>query len=334
MENNIDVKPPGTICIEQEDARSDLESSPDQDVSMERFGGARTMVLSTMDRSGHHTRKYKQSLASGLTGREYQVLRIINTHGWCTSEMVRRIAELHGLLWSGPARRAHQLVRRLEQNELIASRKIDGGTRTRAYAVTPRGLRYILAEGDALLCDTNAIKDPASAYHFLGLNKIMLDFRSQFQTKFWLSDFEVRSDNSFIGRDGLAKDYDSVADLMLPGGGHVRFGIEYERSQQSAKRHEKLNNILLSEKRLQFVLFFLGDPRFRSQLMAHLKSLGSFAYFVEYDLFLKLGMEAPVYYWNENKMYQAPLTAILKHASRQAVQDYVPIHQLDLRIKN
>jgi hypothetical protein len=193
-------------------------------------------------------------------------------------------------------------------------------------------MRYILTNGDALLCDSNAIKDPASPDHFLGLNKIMIEFRSQFQTKFWLSDFEVRSDNSFIGSEGLAKDYDSVAELILPTGGHVRFGIEFEYSQQSASRHAKLNSILLTEKRLQCVLFFLSDPRLRNQLMSHLKSLVGFAYFVEYDQFVQNGIEAPVYYRSEGKLYQAPLSTILKHASLKPMQDYVPVHQLHLAL--
>jgi hypothetical protein len=192
-------------------------------------------------------------------------------------------------------------------------------------------MRYILADGDALLCDTNAIKDPASLYHFLGLNKIMIEFRNHFQTKFWSSDFEVRSDNSFIGADGLAKDYDSAAELILPTGGRVRFAVELERSQRSTSRYQKLKSILESEKRLQFVLFFYTEIRLRNHLMSHLKSLVGFVYFVEYDRFLETGIETPAYYWSTGKLYQTPVSTVLTHASLRPMQDYAPVHQLNLR---
>jgi DNA-binding PadR family transcriptional regulator len=266
----------------------------------------------------------------GLTGRQYQVLRILNTHGWCTPEMVRQIAKLHGIPWTADAGRVYQILRSLESSGHVVCMKVKSRTRTKAYAASERGLRYILADGDALLCDTNAIKDPASPYHFLGLNKIMLTFRSQFQTKFWLTDFEVRSDNSFIGADGFAKDYDSAAELILPSGTHVRFAVEYERYQQSTSRYLKLKSMLASEKRLQFVLFFYAELRLRTHLMNHLKALVGFVYYVEYDRFLKMGMETPAYYWNSGKLYQTTVNTVLQHGSQRLMQDYVPVHQLNL----
>lgn len=335
MEDTLNVNLDGIECddFSEEMRNKQLSGVPSQyDVRAETTDVPAAVVLTGRGRGEKQQRKYKSSSVTGLTEREYQVLRIVNTHGWCTSEMVRQIAQLHGVSWTTSARRSHQLLRSLEQSDMVVSRRVVGGTRTRACAVTERGMRYILAEGDALVCDTNAIKDPASVYHFLGLNKIMLAFRSQFSAKFWLTDFEVRSDNSFIGRDGLAKDYDSVAELALPGGGRVRFGIEYERSPQSASRHEKLSAILQTEQRLQFVLFVLNDPRLRNTLMAHLKKLAGFAYFIEYDRFLQSGLETPVYYWTDGKLYQAPLSTVLKHASRKSMLDYVPVHQLDLRV--
>lgn len=268
--------------------------------------------------------------AYGLTGRQYQVLRILNTHGWCTPEMVRQIATFHGIPWTTDAGRVYQILRSLESSGHAVCRKVKSGTRMKAYAASERGLRYILVDGDALLCDTNAIKDPASLYHFLGLNKIMIAFRSLFQTKFWLTDFEVRSDNSFIGADGLAKDYDSAAELILPSGAHVRFAVEYERYQQSASRYLKLKSMLASEKRLQCVFFFYAETRLRNHLMNHLKALVGFVYYVEYDRFLEMGMEAPAYYWNSGKLYQTTVNAVLQHGSQRPMQDYVPVHQLNL----
>ena len=274
-------------------------------------------------------RRYKANKAIGLTGREYQVLRIVNSYGWCTPEMVRLIANSHGICWTEESGQTYKLLRRLQQLDLAISRKVGIGTKAIAYATTDRGMRHIRADGDALLCDTNAFKDPASVHHFLGLNRIMLQFQSEFKTKYWLSDFEVRSDNSFIGQNGLAKDYDSVGELLLSTG-TVRFAVEYERSQQSATRYAKLNSILASEKYLHMVVFFLDDPRLRQVVMGHLKNLAGFVYYVDRSQFLQKGGDVAVHYWNGGNLFQAPLRNVLKHASQKTVPDYVPVHQLHL----
>ena len=142
------------------------------------------------------------------------------------------------LPWSTLDRKRKDLYRLLhaKRTRVCGSRRLYDTTTTIAYAATPDGMAYLRGTGNDLPCDTNAIKDPASVFHFVGLNRIMLRFMSQFPTRYWLSDFQVRSDNSFIGANGLAKDYDSVGELVLPTG-HVRFAVEYERWQQSSRRY-------------------------------------------------------------------------------------------------
>jgi DNA-binding PadR family transcriptional regulator len=288
--------------------------------------------VKTTDGIGKARRKYKPSSASGLTGREYHVLQIVNCYGWCTPDMVRRIANYHGVPWTGEGKIAYRLLSRLQDLGFVVSRKLNDETKTIAYAATQRGLEYIRAAGDALLCDTNAIKDPASIFHFVSLNRIMLQFQSHFATKFWLSDFQVRSDNSLVGAQGLAKDYDSVAEIELPTG-PVRFAVEYERWQQSAARYAKLCSILASEKYLHLVIFFLDESRLLRSMTPHFKSLGGTVYFVDYDRFLQQGADVMAHYWYLDKVFEAPLRNVFKHASHQLRTEYLPVHQLDLRFK-
>jgi len=183
-----------------------------------------------------------------------------------------------------------------------------------------------------LLCDTNAIKDPASLFHFVGLNRIMLKFVSQFSTRYWLSDFQVRSDNSFIGANGLAKDYDSVGELVLPTG-HVRFAVEYERWQQSSRRYSKLCACLSSEKYLHMVLFFLDKPGLLKSVAPHFKSMGGFVYFIDYNQFLTKGADVLVKYWYLDRFFEARLRNVLMHMSQKPRLDYLPIHQLIVRFQ-
>ena len=200
-------------------------------------------------------------------------------------------------------------------------------------ALTLRGRKYVKSQGDELLCGSDALTDPASPEHFLGLTHIVMKFLHEFPAQFWLTDFEVRSDNAFIGPEGLAKDYDSVMELVLPTGGHVRFAIEYERSQQSASRHATLKAALQTEKRLHYVLFVLEDLQLLNQLFLHLRSLGGLICFVEFDQLLRDGTEATVYYAVNETMHEAPLCKVMEYRGKIPVQSYTPVNHLKLRFK-
>ena len=246
--------------------------------------------------------------------------------------MVRRIANFHRIHWTQEGKLIYRLLFRLKESGYAVSRRLYETTNTIAYAATPAGMAYLRGSGDDLLCDTNAIKDPASLFHFVGQNRIMLQFVSEFPTRYWMSDFQVRSDNSFVGASGLAKDYDSVGELVLPTG-HVRFAVEYERWQQSSSRYRKLCACLESEKYLNMVIFFLDRPKLLNSIAPHFKRLGGFVYFVDYDQFLTKGASVRANYWNIDRLFEAPLRSILDHHSRKKILSYEPVHQLDLRFQ-
>jgi hypothetical protein len=161
----------------------------------------------------------------------------------------------------------------------------------------------------------------------------MLQFVSEFPARYWMSDFQVRSDNSFVGAAGLAKDYDSVGELVLPTG-HVRFAVEYERWQQSSSRYRKLCACLESEKYLNMVIFFLDRPKLLNSIAPHFKRLGGFVCFVDYDQFLTKGASARANYWYMDRLFEAPLRSLLDHHSRKKILNYEPVHQLDLRFQS
>jgi hypothetical protein len=276
-------------------------------------------------------RNYKKSAATGLSGRPYHVLCILNTYGWCTPEMVRQIANLHQINWADEGRGEYRILRVLADRGFVASRHIHDGTRTIAYAATQSGMAYVRGSGNDLLCDTNAIKDPASLFHFVGVNRIMLKFLSLYSRRYWLSDFQVRSENSFIGEAGLAKDYDSVAELVLPLG-HVRFAVEYERVQKSANRYAKFRASLESERFLNCLFFFLDGRMQLKSLVRHFQRVGGFVYYVDYDEFLALGGEACASYWHVDRIKKATVNEVLIHMSERApLPEYHPTYQLKLR---
>ena len=317
-----------------------LGVTPDTLVTSARAASDSTLVTSTERITGQSSsasavtgrapRNYKPSTATGLTAREYHVLRILDCYGWCTPEMVWHIANFHGVPWSGKGKVVYRLLSRLHELGLVVSRKLNEGTRAIAYAATQDGMAYIRGCGDGLLCDTNTQKDPASIFHFVELNRIMLRLVRQFSAHYWMTDFQVRSDNSLVGAAGLAKDYDSVVELVLPTG-HVRFAVEYERWQQSSRRYARVCASLASEKYLHMVIFFLERPGLLKSIAPHFKRLGGFVYFVDCGQFLTKGASAIANYWYLNSLFEAPLRSVLEHHSHKALLKYLPSHQLILR---
>jgi Fe2+ or Zn2+ uptake regulation protein len=265
----------------------------------------------------------------GLTGREYQVLRILNSYGWLTPKMVRQIAVLHEIPWQSNS--VYRILTKLFDAGFLVARKAEDGTNTVAYGISQAGLKHVRAHGDALICDTDVEKDPASLLHFINLNRAILTLASEFPTKFWLSDFQVRSDNSAIGASGFAKDYDSVAEFVLPTG-VVRVAFEYERWQQSRRRYDKVASVFAAEKYIHQVLVFLDRMDWLEAMMPSFRNLGAFVGFVDYQRFVKEGLNAYTKYWNGDQVYEAPLAKLLEHRCATPRPAYTPIHRLKLRL--
>jgi hypothetical protein len=269
-----------------------------------------------------------QKGAVGLTMREYHLLKILNSYGWCTTETVMCVANFHKVTWK--KRYANQLLSNLTTMGFAVAMKIHDGTKACAYAINDRGLAYIRAWGDGFWCDTNTLKDPASMAHFLGINNIMTRFMKSEHVNFWLSDMQVRSDNSMLGRSSLAKDYDSVVELALSTGA-IRIGVEYERIQKSSDRYLDTCSKLLSERYLHAVIYFLESPQLIVSIAPHFKKMGTAVCFVDYKQFMSLGLDADVKYWSGNDFCEAVLRDLLQHLATKQKSPYTPIHQIELQ---
>jgi hypothetical protein len=267
--------------------------------------------------------------ANGITERQYHTLRIVDTFGWCTREMVVKAGKYCGISW-GKIFVYKTLVVLLDQ-KLIVKRPLNDGTKAVAYAATDAGRQYIKARHHELYCDTNTQKDPASIFHFVELNRFMLHAVDVFPVRFLLTDFQVRSDNGYKGRNGFAKDYDSVAELRV-NNRPVRIAVEFERWQRSVERYASLCATLAGERYLHLVIIALEEPSLLSKIAIFFKRLGSFVCFISPQEFIKKGAAARVSYWQGEKFFEAPLVDMLEFVSRNEKEKYVPEHQLYLEL--
>lgn len=274
--------------------------------------------------------KDMKSAVNGLSAREYHVLLILNSYGWCTPEMVHHVARFHDMPASLPW--VYELLRNLKKRSYVTTMRIMNGRKGIVYAASDAGLAYVRTRRDNLVCDTNVLKDPASMNHFLALNQIMVQFRSEFAARFWLTDFQVRADNMQHGNNGLAKDYDSAAELMLPGG-PIRIGIEYELVQKKAARYAKLCSAFAAEKYLHLVIYFLDGENLLDSIAPHFRSVGGLVCFVNYRDFLADGARASTFYWYDDELRTAVLRDIMTHLAKRKKPDYLPINQLRLHLQ-
>ena len=257
------------------------------------------------------------------------MLLILNSYGWCTPEMVGRIAVIHGM--AGRATWIYTLLHDLRALGYVATMRNMNGTNGLVYAVSEFGLAYIRARRDDLVCDTNVLKNPGSMNHVLAVNQIMLRFRSEFRPRFWLTDFQVRADNMQLGTDGLAKDYDSAGELSLPDRS-IQIGIEFESQQKTAAQYAKLCACFAAEKYLHLVIYFLGSPDLLSSIAPHLRSLGGLVCFVNYRDFITDGSAASAFYWYDDEVLTANLRDVMTHVSQRNTPVYLPQNQLELRL--
>ncbi len=255
------------------------------------------------------------------TDRQYHLLLILDRYGWCTAEMVQEIASHYGLKVT--VRRVRKLLWQLEKMGYAITKKLKNGTKAIAYAASEAGIQDIEVEGDNLRCDTNVLTDPAGMFHFLSMNQIMLQFRRAFPASYWLTDFEVRSER--MGRDGLAKDYDAVAELQLLNG-PIRIGIEYETKQQEKARYKELFGAFSAENFLHLILYFVKTKAMLSSVSVSFEPCRVPVGFVHAEEFRNLGMQSYVQYWVKGEAEHAQLSQFLPILARYSRPAYEPIH--------
>jgi DNA-binding MarR family transcriptional regulator len=273
--------------------------------------------------------KKRIARGEGATLREFQVLRTIQYYGWLSVPMLREIAVRQNLAWQD-RRFAYDLVDRLLKKTLIFGRMDQEGGSARSYALTPKGLSMLKQSAEDLLeCDANVVKDTAGIAHYLGLAKIMLQFRRHFPINYWLTDLQVRSENNLYGRDGLAKDYDAVTEVVLPER-IIAIGIELEHSRQRNEWYAKLSASLNAERYLHAIVYFLDRHAAVEAVPERLKPAAGRVCFASYRQFLLQGFHTTTCYWRGDELVRAPLGTVLTVIRDPGAGRYAPFRSYGL----
>jgi hypothetical protein len=137
--------------------------------------------------------------------------------------------------------------------------------RSRIYFITAYGLSELETRGEFLLAmhsGNRQTPDRLRAAHALDLNAIRLSLARSGLLVSWTSEVEISSANmvaKMVAGEPYAKNYDAVVKVWL--GNEVReFALEYERSLKSAKRYEKISELLDGEQRVASTLYLTANP--------------------------------------------------------------------------
>ena len=261
----------------------------------------------------------------GLTRRQYQMLLILSVHGWCTPRIIEGISRFYG--FQGSRAWTAEVLGLLRRGGYVITSKALNGTRGIVYAVSEAGLLAIQAPRENLGLSRDVTRDPASLNHFLALNRVFLGLINEFKVSFWLTDFQVRTDNMHYGTAGLAKDYDAVSEIFIQGL-QVRVGIEYEASLKSAARYRELSASYASEKYLHLIIYVLSGPVMLKSIAPSFKALGARICFITEGDFLATGGRAMAHFWQNEELHAAALTNLVSAVGKLGRPLYMPFSQL------
>lgn len=209
----------------------------------------------------------------------------------------------------------------------VITNKAMNGTRAIVYASSRAGLLAIQDPREDLDSIRDVTRDPASMNHFLALNRVFLGLLKEFKVNYWITDFQIRTDNMHYGKAGLAKDYDAVGEILIQGS-PLRIGIEYEASLKSTARYRELTSCYASEKYLHLIIYILPGPALLKSLAPNFKALGEKICFINEGDFHVCGARATAYFWNGGESRAVPLIQLMSALGKAPRPMYVPFSQL------
>ncbi len=196
------------------------------------------------------------------TPKERALLRIFARHCWCTMELVRRFAECYGIRARGNS--VADAVRRLIENGYIRDVATHDGRKTRAFALTKRGISYLMSvhPGDVgLRLVSNRPRK------IIAMNRAILELNDRMPASFWILGANLAVENEKLPSPRFNFAYDAIAGFPIDNG-WVRVGFIVDLRPLSAAEYRQLCSRLASEKLLHLIVFLVEDEslhRFHSQ---------------------------------------------------------------------
>lgn len=252
------------------------------------------------------------------------MLRAIRDYGFLDSERLLKI--LHHRGFTGTNKWMRLLANELYDRGVIHIERRALKNKLNVYSVTRDGHKKLDKYGCGLYCAANPKRDAAKIDHFLTLADISNKFQNEIQTVYWLTDFQIKSENQAGPERAFAKDYDAVFETDV-GGYDLTVAIEYERVRKSKERYREISKCYAHDKHVQMVLFVVEHASWIEEIARVIDPSADSVYFATKDDLL--GFPLRRYYMSHLVNGSFEDTYLYEHmrtAARKAKSTYNPTY--------
>lgn len=200
---------------------------------------------------------------------------------------------------------------RLKRKELLESQALPVSNAPSGYRITSAGSQWLIDRGELYAQHFNEIGTARRAAHWLALTRLRIALRRAGILGHWLSQVEIQYQN-LLQSEAFAILYDAVVTLHTPIGG-IKIGLLYESSLRTAAAYKQLENALMAEWQLHWILYLAPEPHaahwLRQQFTPNEKCVG----IAMMEDFQKKLLATPTYFVGTGQFF--PLVELLrKHA--------------------
>ena len=184
-----------------------------------------------------------------------------------------------------------------------------------------------LIERDMVL-SANAERENTSISHYVFVNEIAVNIAVWGNAKWIMTDHLVREVNRLAGKDGFAKDYNSVIQINVAGN-ISQIAVEYEHTRKASSEYKELLDSLKREEHISILLFVCANEAMRKILIELYNGLRNFACYVLVQEFGRSIENVKAQYWTMKRgevgvweINEAPLIRIIEATSKRPVAGY------------
>lgn len=166
------------------------------------------------------------------------------------------------------------------------------------YSITSAGALALESRGELPFAAWGYERSASDSQvpHALELNNIELALHQEPERFYWTTESQVRCLHTYAPGD-YAKIYDAVIEVTL-NDSRVRFALEYEATQKTITRYQKVLEEINSDARLEMFLYIAPTWDLLHALTRHIRSSKKCVVFGLLDEFKKRRWDATVYYFD------------------------------------
>jgi hypothetical protein len=190
--------------------------------------------------------------------RDHNVLAIIHSYGWLTPQMIKRVADIHGIPL--PANDVYLVLNRLRKLRYVRKVKSPECSRSWEWSATPSGICYLENELGVWPCDMNMREDAIDAWHFIDINRAIIRFQEEAECASCQTTLQVRCERVHGKPYYLHYDYDGIGEFNV-GNDRVVAAIQVVNWKSGVQGSANLIDAVAVEIALSFCILVVADQQ-------------------------------------------------------------------------